>query len=77
MKVYVTQCDGMLKATFADGNELTVSDPVVLGARLRSLGVQPIDVTMPDWRDGDIAPLTGSKIALLMALRGLKPIAID
>lgn len=74
MKVTVTQCEDVLKATFEDGNELTAGDPVVLGGRLRDLGVQPIDVTMPDWREGDIAPLTGSKIALLMALRGMKPL---
>ncbi|CAJ0701734.1 hypothetical protein KOL96_01780 (plasmid) [Ralstonia wenshanensis] len=74
MKVTVTQCEDVLKATFEDGNELTAGDPVVLGGRLRDLGVQPVDVTMPDWREGDIAPLTGSKIALLMALRGMKPL---
>ncbi len=55
MKVTVTQCKDMLKATFADGNELTAGDPVVLGARLRDLGIQPVDVTMPDWREGEIS----------------------
>ncbi|WP_346825053.1 hypothetical protein ACEN2Y_00705 (plasmid) [Ralstonia solanacearum] len=68
MKVTVTQCEDVLKATFEDGNELTAGAPVVLGSRLGNLGIQLIDVTMPDWRKGEIAPLAGGKIALLMAL---------
>lgn len=71
MKVHVVQRDDELEATLETGEKLVSGDARDLGARLRALGVRSEDVTMPDWREGDIAPLGGAKIALFMALKGL------
>lgn len=71
MKVRVIQLDTELQATLETGAKLLSKDPRDLGLQLRALGIRSEDVTMPDWREGDTAPLTGAKIALLMALKGL------
>ena len=70
MHVRVVQWENKLRATFEDGRELICNDAQELGWRLRGLGVAPTDVSIPDWREGDIAPHSGIKIALFMAMKG-------
>lgn len=70
MKVHVIQLEDKLRATFEDGRDLVCDDPQVLGLRLRELGVSSADVTLYDWREGEIAPHSGIKIALFAAMKG-------
>lgn len=70
MKVHVTQWEDKLRATFEDGRDLVCSAPRELALQLRGLGVSSADVTLPDWREGDIAPHSGIKIALYAAMKG-------
>ncbi|WP_354542058.1 hypothetical protein [Ralstonia pseudosolanacearum] len=70
MKVHVIQLDDKLRATFEDGRYLVCDDPQELALRLKEHGANSADVTLPDWREGDIAPHSGIKIALFAAMKG-------
>ena len=68
-QVKVTLQGNDLAATLPDGRTLIHADPVLLAGLLLANGVSVDQVRMPDWREGDSAPLTGHKVALLAAMR--------
>ena len=65
----VTLAGNDLVAVLADGRTIRHSDPIVLAEMLLREGVLADHVLMPDWREGDCAPLTGHKVALLARMR--------
>jgi len=68
MKAYVVMRDDELLATLEDGRQFECADPCELADRLFEAGVCKVDVTMPDWRAGDLAPHGGIRIALYARL---------
>lgn len=60
--------DNMLRADL-DNDETATGDVGAIVDFLAQHSVQPEYVTMPDWREGDHAPTSGQKIALLHKLR--------
>lgn len=67
--VTVTLDDDELVAELPDGRTLADPDPVRLAELLLSEGVTADLVKMPDWSEGDRAPLSGHKAALLSRMR--------
>ena len=67
--VRISSQDGFLVARFGDGRELHHRDAVSLADLLLAEGVDADDVSMPDWRDGDIAPGVGRRIAIFGRMR--------
>lgn len=55
----------------ATGETFEAYDPREMAELLFAAGVQPGHVSMPDWREGDIAPAAGVKVALNFRLRQL------
>ncbi|WP_454743450.1 hypothetical protein [Cupriavidus necator] len=64
MKAYVVRYGDGLLATLEDGRQFACADPGELADTLFAAGVSQGDVSMPDWRAGDIAPHGGIRIAL-------------
>lgn len=54
----------LIATVFATGQTFVTTDPREMAELLFAAGVRHGHVTMPDWREGDIAPATGDKIAL-------------
>ncbi len=78
MNAYI-KCSGEgLRAILEDGREFYSEDPIELADALFQAGVRHGEVTMPDWRQGEVAPHSGLKIAIHARLktlaRGLGPI---
>lgn len=67
--VTVTLEGGELVAVLPDGSTLAHADAVRLAELLQLEGVSADQVQMPDWREGDSAPLSGQKAALLARMR--------
>jgi hypothetical protein len=67
--VTVTLEDDELVAVLPDGRTLAHADAVRLAELLQMEGVSADQVLMPDWREGDRAPLNGQKVALLARMR--------
>lgn len=58
-----------LVAVLPDGSTLAHADAVRLAELLKMEGVSADQVQMPDWREGDSAPMNGQKVALLARMR--------
>jgi hypothetical protein len=58
-----------LVAVLSDGSTLAHVDAVQLAELLKMEGIGADQVQMPDWREGDSAPLSGQKAALLARMR--------
>jgi hypothetical protein len=56
--------DELIGTVLATGQTFVTSDPRQMAEWLFAAGVRHGHVVMPDWREGDIAPATGHKIAL-------------
>jgi hypothetical protein len=69
--VYDYPNDELIGTVFATGQTFVTSDPRQMAELLFAAGVRHGRVTMPDWREGDIAPATGDKIALNFRLNQL------
>lgn len=67
--VVVMLVDGQLVAQLPDGRALADADAERLAELLLNAGVSVEQVQMPDWRDGDGAPLVGQKAALFSRMR--------
>lgn len=67
--VKVTLEGDELVAVLPDGSTLAHADAVQLAELLQMEGVSADQVQMPDWREGDSAPLSGQKAALLARMR--------
>jgi hypothetical protein len=67
--VKVTLEGDELVAVLPDGSTLAHADAVRLAELLQMEGVSADQVLMPDWREGDSAPINGQKIALLARMR--------
>lgn len=67
--VKVTLEGDELVAVLPDGGTLAHVDAVQLAELLKMEGVSADQVQMPDWREGDSAPLNGQKVALLAQMR--------
>lgn len=67
--VKVTLEGAELVAVLPDGSTLAHADAVRLAELLQMEGVSADQVLMPDWREGDSAPMNGQKIALLAQMR--------
>lgn len=67
--VTVTMEGDELVAVLPDGSTLAHADAVRLAELLQMEGVSADQVQMPDWREGDSAPLSGQKAALLARMR--------
>ena len=65
----VTMEGDELVAVLPDGSTLAHADAVRLAELLQMEGVSADQVQMPDWREGDSAPLSGQKAALLARMR--------
>lgn len=63
--VVITSENGTLAARLNEGLVLRHEDAIALADLLVAHGVRAEDVCMPDWREGDIAPSNGQKIAIL------------
>ncbi|WP_434717221.1 hypothetical protein P5X00_39875 (plasmid) [Paraburkholderia sp. A2RO-4L] len=61
----------MLRGVLEDGTTFEAYDPREMAELLFAAGVRHGHVSMPDWREGDIAPATGDKIALNFRLKQL------
>ncbi|MDR6496403.1 hypothetical protein J2797_006330 [Paraburkholderia terricola] len=57
--------------TFDDGLTIESADPCELAERMFAAGARHGHVSMPDWREGDIAPASGHKIAFHARLNQL------
>jgi len=70
-RVRVTLEAGGLVAELSDGVERTTlrGSPEDLARHLAALGIEPEQVAMPDWREGQHAPFSGHRIAFFTALR--------
>lgn len=77
MLVTVTLEGDELVAELPDGRKLVDADPVRLAEMLLAQGVSADLVKMPDWCEGDRAPLAGHKAALLARMRRRGPQAIS
>jgi hypothetical protein len=62
--VYDYPNDQLIGTVLDTGQTFTTDDPRQLADWLFAAGVRHGRVSMPDWREGDIAPFTGDKIAL-------------
>lgn len=62
--VYDPVRDLLVATVLATGAMLEARDPRELAELLFAVGVRHGHVSMPDWREGDIAPAGGHKIAL-------------
>ena len=62
---------GLLVGTFDDGFIIESADPRELAERMYAHGARHGQVSMPDWREGDIAPTGGDKIAFHARLNQL------
>ncbi|QCP48462.1 hypothetical protein FAZ95_04220 [Trinickia violacea] len=62
--VYDYPRDELIGTLLATGETFVTSDPKQMAELLFAAGVRHGQVQMPDWREGDIAPATGDKIAL-------------
>jgi hypothetical protein len=62
---------GLLVGTFDDGVTVESADPCELAERMFAAGARHGHVSMPDWREGDIAPAGGHKIAFHARLNQL------
>lgn len=62
--VYDPMRDLLVATVLATGATLEARDPQELAELLFALGVRHGHVSMPDWREGNIAPVGGHKIAL-------------
>lgn len=60
-----------LVAILVDGRRLMHADAIALAEMLLGAGVKADQVQMPDWREGDCAPSSGQKIALLARMRAV------
>ncbi|OHV94346.1 hypothetical protein AKG95_27805 [Janthinobacterium lividum] len=67
--VKVTLEGDELVAVLPDGSTLAHADAVRLAELLQMEGVSADQVLMPDWREGDSAPMNGQKMALLARMR--------
>ena len=67
--VKVTLEGDELVAVLPDGCTLAHADAVQLAELLKMEGISADQVQMPDWREGDSAPLNGQKVALLAQMR--------
>lgn len=72
MKAFIVSCSNGLQATLQDGRRITSADPLELADSLFSLGVRSGNVSFPDWRELDIAPHSGIKIAFHARLKQLE-----
>jgi hypothetical protein len=68
-QVTVTLNGDELVAVLPDGRRVAHADAVLLAELLLADGVSADQVRMPDWREGDSAPLSGQKVALLARMR--------
>ncbi|MGN8134600.1 hypothetical protein ACTJLC_07720 [Paraburkholderia sp. 22099] len=74
MKAVHVQFDsarGLLLGTFDDGLTIKSADQYELAERMFAAGAPHGHVGMPDWREGDIAPASGHKIAFQVRLNQL------
>ncbi len=62
--VYDYPKDELVGTVLATGQTFVTSDPKQMAEWLFDAGIRHGRVSMPDWREGDIAPATGDKIAL-------------
>lgn len=62
------ESDGVLQAKL-DTGETHAGDVIAIVDFLAQHCVQPENLTMPDWREGEHAPTSGQKIALMHKLR--------
>ena len=62
--VYDYPNDELIGTVLATGETYTCREPAQLAELLFEAGVRHGQVSMPDWREGDVAPRTGDKIAL-------------
>ncbi|WP_175983314.1 hypothetical protein [Caballeronia zhejiangensis] len=62
--VYDYPKDELIGTVLATGETFATNDPRKLAEWLFAAGIRHGQVSMPDWREGDIAPATGDKIAL-------------
>jgi len=62
--VYDYPKDELIGTVLATGATFVTSDPKQMAEWLFAAGVRHGQVSMPDWREGDIAPATGDKIAI-------------
>jgi hypothetical protein len=68
---YDYAADKLIGTVYATGATFTTSDPKEMAEWLFAAGVRHGGVSMPDWREGDVAPCTGDKIALNYRLNQL------
>lgn len=61
----------LLVGTFDDGVTIESANPCELAERMFAAGARHGHVSMPDWREGDIAPASGHKIAFHARLNQL------
>ncbi|WP_106302906.1 hypothetical protein [Paraburkholderia sp. BL18I3N2] len=74
MKAAHVQFDSALRllvGTFDNGLTIESADPCELAERMFAAGARHGHVSMPDWREGDIAPASGHKIAFQVRLNQL------
>lgn len=69
LKAHITYEHGELVARLSDGRQVARQHADELAELLTTFGVAADHVYMPDWRAGDVAPLTGQKIAILSRLQ--------
>ena len=68
-RVIITREGEHLVARLSDGRVLRHPDTIALADLLLAAGVTADDVQMPDWREGDIAPMVGERIAIFHRMR--------
>ncbi len=68
-RVIITREGEHLVARLSDGRVLRHPDTIALADMLLAAGVTADDVQMPDWREGDIAPMVGERIAVFHRMR--------
>ena len=68
-RVIITREGEHLVARLSDGRVLRHPDTIALADMLLAAGVTADDVQMPDWREGDIAPMVGERIVLFHRMR--------
>jgi len=69
--VYDYPKDELVGTVLATGVTFVTRDPKQMAEWLFAAGVRHGQVSMPDWREGDIAPAGGDKIALNYRLNQL------
>lgn len=71
LTAHITIEGAVLKAEVSDGRTLFAPDPRKLAAVLVNLGIHVDHTHCGDWRDGDMALMAGTAVALKVEMRRL------